>query len=381
MLKSIATLPQERVLSEMGESEHKLRVTEYDVMRVILIIFVVIGHANYRTREFGNGGVDWAIVDGRAASIYYSWFFAILRAFGGWVYGFHMPVFFALSGAVSFLHQSDYQSLDMLAWKKAKRLIIPYYLTGLLFMLPIKYISGGYTIPNLPSAIVSFSAMVSDAGHLWFLTALFWCFIFFYFIYTIGYFKKNSIVYILLFSVVVGIIASLDSTSILGISQGLSNLIWFSLGFCFGHIRSAYTRWIGSNKVIYRCGMSLMALMLALNATKYGILAKAFTVIFAGLVLYAVSRFLCNKTKLTNTRLFKVLLRYSMFIYLFHDPLNYVVLKISSMNSWIITDWGCTGEVILRTVGVIVISTLLGVGVVWAKRKVVIIYNNWLILR
>ena len=65
-----------------------------------------------------------------------------IRYLSGWVYGFYMPLFFVLSGAVLALRPID--KFDTIVQSKIKRLLIPYFICGWLFMLPIKYIGNFY---------------------------------------------------------------------------------------------------------------------------------------------------------------------------------------------------------------------------------------------
>lgn len=76
-----------------------------------------------------------------------------------------MPLFFLLSGAVYRLKEED--GLKRLACNKLKRLLLPYYLCGLLFMLPVKLMTGYYNAHNYIVAVVKFLVGKGD-GHLWF---------------------------------------------------------------------------------------------------------------------------------------------------------------------------------------------------------------------
>ena len=85
-----------------------------------------------------------------------------------------VPLFFMLSGAVLALRPLG--RFDAVVQSKIKRLIIPYFVYGWLFMLPVKYIGHFY---SRESVLQAMQGLLSgqDAGHLWFLTALFWCLI------------------------------------------------------------------------------------------------------------------------------------------------------------------------------------------------------------
>lgn len=113
------------------------RVNEYDLLRVIATVLVVIGHSCYLIM----GGVHYE-VPADSWWVYDSNLFRLIRFLSGWVYGFHMPLFFLLSGAV--YHLKEEEQLKKLVCNKLRRLIMPYYLCGLFFMLPIKRMTGYY---------------------------------------------------------------------------------------------------------------------------------------------------------------------------------------------------------------------------------------------
>ena len=104
-----------------GDNLNKKRVDEYDLLRVIATVLVVIGHSCYLIM----GGVRYE-VQTDVSWVYDSNLFRIVRFICGWAYGFHMPLFFLLSGAV--YHLKEEIRLKSLVCNKLKRLILPYYL-------------------------------------------------------------------------------------------------------------------------------------------------------------------------------------------------------------------------------------------------------------
>ena len=72
-----------------GDNLNKKRVDEYDLLRVIATVLVVIGHSCYLIM----GGVRYE-VQTDVSWVYDSNLFRIVRFISGWAYGFHMPLFF-----------------------------------------------------------------------------------------------------------------------------------------------------------------------------------------------------------------------------------------------------------------------------------------------
>lgn len=63
-----------------------------------------------------------------------------------WIYSFHMPAYFCLSGAVFSmeLKKNRYSSVSKLIREKAKRLLIPLLFVWLVWNIPIKMLAGYY---------------------------------------------------------------------------------------------------------------------------------------------------------------------------------------------------------------------------------------------
>lgn len=82
---------------------------------------------------------------------YNSQLLVLLRYLSGWVYGFHMPLFFMLSGAV--LALKPIGAFDQVVRSKIKRLLVPYFVYSWCFMLPIKYWGNFYDTESLKIAM------------------------------------------------------------------------------------------------------------------------------------------------------------------------------------------------------------------------------------
>lgn len=152
------------------------RITLYDQIRFWATILVVIGHSTYLEAYSELVQVEYSLPD-KISSVYYSDVFEIWRTVQRWIYGFHMPLFFVLSGAL-FVYSVEKNIKDVFI-SKVKRLVVPYFVWGYLFMLPVKYLAGFYDRNSLKEAYKIFWR-ARESGHLWFLLALFWCMIYMY---------------------------------------------------------------------------------------------------------------------------------------------------------------------------------------------------------
>ena len=94
---------------------------------------------------------------------------------------------------------------------------------------------------------------------------------------------------------------------------------------------------------------------------KIGFLNEFFIVIICSYAVYLLCIVLVKKYGFLCERWeFRLLLGHSMHIYLFHDPLEYAVLLISFTYGWLSSKLGCLAYMGMRTVGVIILSVVLG---------------------
>lgn len=71
-------------------------IIEYDVVRVMTTVLVLIGHATYYTINTPYGGCDYSFFAEPRISIIYQIAICITTI----IYAFHMPLYMALSGAL-----------------------------------------------------------------------------------------------------------------------------------------------------------------------------------------------------------------------------------------------------------------------------------------
>ena len=338
----------------------KERVISYELVRLIATILVVIGHSNYLGRTIKYGGVDYTSFP--AADVLSNLFFYRIEQYLiTFIYQFHMPLFFILSGAVFAL--SPVVSFKTLVKKKAKRLILPYFVYGLGFMFPIKYASGFYSTKGVIKAMLSFFYTTEDSGHLWFLPALFFCFIIFRVLQIV--FEKakiNSITLILIVAVFLYLVSTFIPTEILSIKSTTANLIWFVLGFCFENYRLLLNNY--SKKQFAAICLSSVFLSVAIFVLPIFIsfsLPEEIIIIALCFSVYIVSEFISREYKTVyDNKAFKLIARNLFYIYLFHDPLEYVVLKLFFSYDILIYPLFQFLYYICRIVVVIVVSIALG---------------------
>lgn len=127
---------------------------EIDICRGLGIILVVLGHAFKQTGETNV-------------------LFQILLSF---IYSFHMPLFFMVSGfvAVKVLDFSKNQDRIHYIKEKAVRLLIPYFAVGIFYM-PIKFVLSSFAVKPYDFSS-AWKILIGENPNtvLWFLYTLFW---------------------------------------------------------------------------------------------------------------------------------------------------------------------------------------------------------------
>lgn len=303
------------------------------------------------------GGVSYSLpID--TNHLYYSGFMARCIELAGWVYGFHMPLFFMLSGAVLALRPMP--SFDHIFKSKIERLLIPYFVCGWIFMLPIKRLGGFYNNSTFIQALNGFLSGM-DSGHLWFLTALFWCII----IFCIAYkgLKKlgiNSRYALLLLAGLIQLTYSFIPFDILGLKMGLSYIFYLALGYVFECERRIHKKW-NMKKILLVYG--IMVLLEILNRY-YGILNGVFLVLVGSFITYLLAD-ICSRwfTHIAEKKIWNIIIQNLFYVYLLHDPLNYVVLRLFMNSSWLSSSWGCIVFLLSRTVFMFILCIVLGEGI------------------
>jgi len=134
----------------------------YDLAKCFTAILVVIAHV---TRMYSPLGA--ISVAGQSP---------FLSHFTSYIYAFHMPLFIMLSGCVYgyCIENGKYGKALPFLKNKARKLLIPYFAFGVLYVAPVMLALGlakGYAGYVLRGIILS-----NNSRHLWYLPALFWIF-------------------------------------------------------------------------------------------------------------------------------------------------------------------------------------------------------------
>lgn len=319
-------------------------VEEYNFMRVLLTILVVIGHSAYLNMSFGFGGVDYTSADS-LGNCFSTGYYAFLFQIVGIIYFFHMPAFFFLSGAVFHAGGNKYESVPLenqerlkkdcfdfgiMVEKKGKRLLYPAIVAGVFWMIPLKYLGNGYSsIAVLPYAVINGIFLGQGTGHLWYLYTLFWIFLISCLLFK--YFVKERLHVLLLFIFMLGTFYSVIALSLPGGISIMYYLLFFLAGYLFERFRTKLVNGRYTYVLIFMIVIVFISYHFTATVVTTGFFwqdwLKTLGILASTVLVFILSHFLC-KTKMAESRIYDMLKKHAFHIYLLHDPVNYVIMNI-----------------------------------------------------
>lgn len=174
-------------------------------------------------------------------------------------------------------------------------------------------------------------------SHLWFLQALFWIFLFSHIIEQFQLRHSHPFIFIIALTIlsIIGIYCGKNGITILNISNAFLYLFWFYIGFYFEHFRSRFNLFITKKIKWWHIflWLSIDILGIILNKQLPNILHYITYFIFSinGMaIVYIICvksiPYLSNKTRYLINKISSN----SYGLYLYSDPINYIIIFIAS---------------------------------------------------
>lgn len=309
------------------------KVEEYNVIRALLMILVVLGHCTYYNISTPYGGVNYEILM-QNAGIADTFMHKAGNVITGAIYSFHMPLFMALSGAVFSLSidRGKYGDFREFVKNKAHRLLLPFVLVTLLIAFPLKYMAGYWQhSDNMFRDVIVGQLLLQGNSHLWFLATLFFEFMLFWLMVKKLKWHKNYLLCIISLAMIHFIGNRLE---IVLVKSTCQFAIWFYLGMLWNESREQLHHKISLRTcllaavlwgILFIAGHYLQAQTIPIKIIHA--IGINLAVVLGMLMFYSVCYLAWKKNKV-NRRLTNSLAADSMGIYLYSDPLNYCLLAL-----------------------------------------------------
>lgn len=227
-----------------------------------------------------------------------------------------MPLFFSLSGFLFAESNSDIK-ISSFVIKKFKRLMIPFYAIGIMWMIPIKKILhySGYEEIGIGRAFYNLCMNV-DSGHLWYLPTLFLTFVIF--IFWKKYVKGGEFVLFFITLIINHYRINMPDFEI----PFLENVYLYSWSFVLGMVFSSgkkYNFFVEVHKLISSRKYWYLGISLIIAVVDTIVLKRA-DIWCAIMLISGIYLSMSNK----YNRILDSISKNSFGIYLIHSPLIYI---------------------------------------------------------
>lgn len=257
----------------------------------------------------------------------YSSFFAVLSQ---WMNTFHIYGFVLVSGYLFFYlkyEKGSYLNFLPFISNKAKRLLIPYVFIATMWVMPVSCLFFRYTLEDIIKKYI----LGISPSQLWFLLMLFIVFMIFYPLS--DFFKKNNIAGIVLAIVFYGIgfIGQAILPNIFQVFRACTYIPFFYLGFKIRQYGSNLLRkipsmvWILADIILF----VLMRILSNFEDIIFKLLyqgVRFLLYIVGALMAFIVLQKLAERIHWEESRLFGMLSRNSMPVYLIHQQIIYIFI-------------------------------------------------------
>lgn len=317
------------------------RINFIDIAKAFAIIFIAFGHTIVHSAHCGN----------------------IFK----FLYSFHVVLFFILSG-YTFKIKKD-ESIKEFIWKKFKRIMVPYFIWAILFLIP--YMIFGSNIGNTLDTSSSFdfkqqiiniiygngnASALKQNTSLWFLPALFSIEILYYIIiYNINKLKINKIIIIIPL-----LIVSYLSNNYLNIylPWGINTSLVIGVLFYIGYLCKEYN--LFSKEKIFRIRFIIILFIIGFLAFYFNDTVSCVDYKYGNLTLALLSGFCLSvciiylSFKISKNRILEYIGRNTMGILIFHKIIILLFQTKMGIISSILRNSNIIAEMSLSTIIVFV---------------------------
>lgn len=309
-----------------------------NILRIIALVLVILAHSS----AVYTGAWAFKLVNNKSESIkYITNYFQTIR----------MPLFVFISGYLYHFNRvklNKYNSFSRFVRNKAKRLLIPYLMTGIFFMIPVQMIFNIYS-DNEGYFYKVFNEILlgNMPGHLWFLLALFHITIVFYLVEK--YLKDKNIdlnpISIIILLSFIGFLTR-NISNIYQIQSSIEYSIYFFIGYIFSENMEYIRNNVGNRRYILLIHALLFNIQyLLLNTVRnrtiyikwFKFVLKQITSILGITFMFMYSLKFCENTerldRIMSNNIIRLIDANKFYAYLLHQPvLKIVLVNIGDLN-------------------------------------------------
>lgn len=296
------------------------------------------------------------------------------------IYLFHMPLFFFVSGMITYYSNKEIAFKDFFK-KKIKSLIVPYlffFIFSFLYWYIIeRKIRNQINISALDVFLNIFICKADESLYLhnvvlWFLPCMFVTEMLFYYIIKL---KKQKIIFVIAF--IIGYILNVNNIILpFCLETSLITIIFMYIGYLYSQKMEKTRR----NKIIsiILCIISIVGIMLCMHFKQktnllnhqYGNLILFFVGSFSGInIILQISDFINKMFVKRISKLLSYFGKSSLIIMLCHEPIKRIILKIISIV------FGITVEVLRKN---FIYSNIITILILVSMIPIAFIINNYL---
>lgn len=260
---------------------------------------------------------------------------SVLRYFTEFIYLFHMPLFMFLSGAIygKCIKAGKYNNFKKFVQNKAKRLLIPYIIFGILYVTPVMFILK-ITSLSVPEYIIKGIFLNENSRHLWYLYVLFEMFVIIQLIKPL--LQKNKIFKYVLFVISIAMVLFNNYMPlVLGINNVFKYFCYFVAGYIYADISRKLEEYMKKYWYISFAILFVMMLTDKFMKNRITLVICAFLGILLCLIVVGKFGVLFEKNEM-----FQKIKNTSMGIYLFHPMIIYVMfylIKDKNFNEYLVS--------------------------------------------
>lgn len=268
----------------------------FEIMKFILCLLVVAGHVcnMYSSANLPNLQIE-------------NWGLSLLR---NWIYLFHMPAFFALSGSLFYYMKNNlgkYDNPTQFIRKKSVRLLIPYLIFASIIVMPTLWVVNLIAVNPIKYALYNI-VLAIDVRHLWFLISLFIMFVAFNSLHKILNKYPFATFVVLLIANLFPIPATVFQ---------IHNVLHYSVYFFLGYYIVKWFPFLDGMSNRNKCCIFATFIIISITIPQMGgdVLGILSTILMANLL---------SATRFSKSKTVKYISKNSYGIYLFHPMLIYL---------------------------------------------------------